>query len=345
MNLIACTLRVLVAAAALTASVTPPHAQDATDMPIVPVLRASVTVSSDVVRIGDFVDNAGTAASIPLFRAPDMGTTGSVSAAQIVAALRAHQVIGVDTRDILDVSVTRAARTFSTADVERLVAQALARQNGLGDAAGLALVFDRGLRTLHLDPAIHGEPQPVHAKYDPRTARFEVLFEVANAHSATPSRLRFTGTALETVEVAIITRSVERGEVLKASDVILQRRPKAEAVGDLATATRAVGMASRRALRANQILKYADLAKPEIVQRDQNVTLIYDAPGLHLSMMGKATESGAEGDVVSVMNVQSKRIVQGVVSGPGRVTLNPPRATTTAALSPSEPAALARAAE
>ena len=39
-------------------------------------------------------------------------------------------------------------------------------------------------------------------------------------------------------------------------------------------------------------------------------------------MRGKATEGGAEGDVIGVLNEQSKRTVQGVVVGPGRVVVN-----------------------
>ena len=76
------------------------------------MLRASVTVASDVVRIGDMIDNAGTAAQIAIYRAPDLGTTGSLPTAQVLAALQAHQVIGVDTRDIKAVSVTRLSRTL-----------------------------------------------------------------------------------------------------------------------------------------------------------------------------------------------------------------------------------------
>ena len=41
-------------------------------------------------------------------------------------------------------------------------------------------------------------------------------------------------------------------------------------------------------------------------------------------MRGKALDSGAEGDIVSVLNIQSKRTIQGVVSGPGHVTVAPP---------------------
>jgi flagella basal body P-ring formation protein FlgA len=36
---------------------------------------------------------------------------------------------------------------------------------------------------------------------------------------------------------------------------------------------------------------------------------------------GKATEGGAMGDVVGVLNIQSNRTVQATVIGPGRVTI------------------------
>ena len=58
------------------------------------------------------------------------------------------------------------------------------------------------------------------------------------------------------------------------------------------------------------------------MQRDQNVTLIYESPGLYLTVRGKAIEGGTEGDVVNVMNLQSKRTVSGVVTGRGQVSIS-----------------------
>src|SRR5690606_36022159 len=55
---------------------------------------------------------------------------------------------------------------------------------------------------------------------------------------------------------------------------------------------------------------------------DQAVVLIYQAVGLHLTIRGKALEGCTEGDVVSVMNLQSKRTVTGVVTGRGQVSIN-----------------------
>jgi hypothetical protein len=61
--------------------------------------------------------------------------------------------------------------------------------------------------------------------------------------------------------------------------------------------------------------------KPSIVQRNDAVTIVYEAPGFTLTLRGQAQDIGALGDTINVLNLQSKRVVQGVVSGAGRVTV------------------------
>jgi flagella basal body P-ring formation protein FlgA len=310
----------LLATALLAAGTTAAFAQAREEAVAAPVLRANVNVTGDLVRIGDVIDNAGTAAQIAIYRAPDLGTTGSLATAQVLGVLRAHQVIGVDTRDLKAISVTRLARTLDSRDIELQVARALERRNGLGDAANLSLTFDRDVQTVQLDASNSGVMQPVSARHEPRSGRFDVSFEIANDAGA-PARLRFTGTAVETVDAAVLARGVERNEVLKSSDVVIERRPKAEVGNDVAGRDNAVGMQARRQLRAGQALRVADLTKPDLVTRDQNVTLIYESSGLYLTIRGKALEGGTEGDVVNVLNLQSKRTVSGIVVGRGQVSV------------------------
>jgi flagella basal body P-ring formation protein FlgA len=282
-----------------------------------------VQVTSELVRIGDVIDNAGSAAQIAIYRAPDLGTTGTLPVAQVLNTLRAHHVIGVDTRGLREISVTRLARSLDGKTIEQQIAQALERRNGLGDAANLSLTFDREPGDVRLDAGFSGAVQPAIVRYDSRNGRFDVTLEIANENGGAAAKLRFTGIAIETVEAAVLARNVERNDILKSSDVVVERRPKAEVGTDAAVRDRAVGMQARRQLRAGQAIKTADLARPDLVQRDQNVTLIYEAPGLYLTMRGKALDNGTEGDVVSVMNLQSKRTVSGTVIGRGQVSITP----------------------
>ena len=180
------------------------------------------------------------------------------------------------------------------------------------------------------------------ARYDTRSNRFDVTFTIPNDTGNAPTQLRFTGIAIETVDAVILTRSVERTDILKSSDIVLERRPKAEVGGDPAVRDSAIGMQLRHSMRAGQPVRVADLVKPDLVQRDQNVTLIYQTAGIYLTTRGKALDSGTEGDVISVLNPQSKRTVSGIVTGRGQVTIQvatpaPVVVSDTAAIASQEP--------
>jgi flagella basal body P-ring formation protein FlgA len=62
--------RPLLVAAALFALAAPAAAQTRSDEIATPVLRAHVSVTTDIVRIGDVIDNAGSAAKNAIYRAP-----------------------------------------------------------------------------------------------------------------------------------------------------------------------------------------------------------------------------------------------------------------------------------
>src|SRR5882672_4196724 len=209
----------LIAIALLAASTAVAVAQTRDDIVAAPALRASVTVTSDLVRIGDIIDNPGSAAQIAIYRAPDLGTTGSLQVAQVLNALRSHQVIGVDTRDLREISVTRLARTLEGKDIELQIARTLERKNGIGDAANLNLTFDRDPGDVRLDASNTGGMQATIVRFDSRNGRFDITFEISNDGGTAPTKLRFTGSAIETIEAAVLARNIERNEVLNSSDV------------------------------------------------------------------------------------------------------------------------------
>src|SRR5438270_886146 len=282
-------------------------------------LKPSVTVSGEIVRIGDLVENAGTAGNTPIFRAPDLGQTGAVPARQILDAVRPYGLIAVDLRGLSEVSVTRASRMIAAEDVEARIVHALTGRYNLGAAENLKLTYDHELRAIQLEPTATGELSLARLNYDAYNRRFDAVFELTSGGRA---QWRFSGLAVESIEAAVTTRALARGEIVKAGDVVIERRAKSEFTNEPpAPAAEVVGLAARRVVRAGQPLRNADLAKPEIVHRGDVVTLHYEVPGIVISMRGKATESGALGDTVNVLNEQSKRTIQGVVTNRGHVTV------------------------
>ena len=286
-----------------------------------PALKAQAAVAGEIVRIGDLIDNAGAVADVPIFRAPDLGQTGSVSADRVIEAVRLHHIIGLDTRGLAEVAVTRQSRLITPKDIEARVVRALAGQYGPVDPKNLAATFDNELRALHVEPAAEAELRAVRIAFDPRSGRFDITFELPGSVAARKVGLRYTGSLSETFEAAVPKRTVAQGEVLKPADLMLVRRPKAEFAANVITNTeQTAGLAARRALRMGQVLRDSDLQRPELVSRNEPVTITYEVPGILLTLRGQAQEAGALGDIINVLNIQSKRIVQATVIGPERVS-------------------------
>lgn len=310
---------------ALLVCAAPARAQANEPAPVAPALRAQVLVSSNIVRIGDLVDNAGAAASIAVFRAPDLGETGHVSVSRVMEALRPHNVFAVDTRGLSEIAVTRASRVYGAKEIEALLARAVAEQLRGQNAEDIGVTFDRLPVTFYGDVSAASELRLVRCAYDARSGRFDATLELPANGNARKTVLRYSGTAVATVEATVATRMLARGEILRASDIVVERRPKTEANGESVADPRLIiGQATRGTIRAGQILRATDLRKPEWVLRNESVLIVYEIPGITLTLRGKALESGGEGDSVNVMNLQSKRTLQAVVTAPGKVTLSAP---------------------
>ena len=183
-----------------------------------PALKASVTVTGDIVTIGDLVENAGPVADVPIFRAPDLGTTGAVATDRILDAIRPHQLIGIDTHGLAEVIVTRASRAIAAREISARIAQALSGQYGFGDARNILINFDGDVRTLQVEPNVTGELQVLALSYDPRTTRFDVTFDLPESIELHRQPARYTGTGDR-------DRSMPLRSIVRSSAARCSRRP------------------------------------------------------------------------------------------------------------------------
>lgn len=138
--------------------------------------------------------------------------------------------------------------------------------------------------------------------------------------------LRVSGLVTEMRETAVLTRALTRGETVGSADIVLERRPREGAGADVMTsAGAAIGQIAQRSLSAGAMLRSGDLAPPDLVQRGEAVSIVFEAQGVSLSLRGIANESGRLGASIAVLNPASKKVLQGSVIGPGRVSVSPPR--------------------
>jgi flagella basal body P-ring formation protein FlgA len=289
----------------------------------IPSLKDSSTVEGEFVRLGDLIENAGDKANTPIFRAPELGATGTIQVYRIIEAARSNGVTVFDTRGISEVLITRASRTISVSDIERAVAETASKQTGMTDPNNIAVVFDSAIRPMNVEPNA-STPRLAQFNYDPRSQRFDASLEVTGSSASRRKAPRISGYLYETVEIPTLIRAFTRSEIIRDEDIQMERRAKAELTPDTILKTTAiVGHAARRDLRAGAPIRVSELMKPELVGRGDTVTLSFESTGVRLVVRAKAMESGTEGDTIQVLNPQSKRTVQATVEGPGRVVVRP----------------------
>ncbi|GJD73945.1 flagellar basal body P-ring formation chaperone FlgA [Methylobacterium goesingense] len=283
-------------------------------------LRGDVTARGDVLTLGDLVEGASAeAAHQPLFRAPALGATGTIQARRIADAVAGLGLGAVETGGRVQVSVLRSARRVTAPEIEAALKRALEAGHAL-DARNLAVRLDGEAPVLLAPVDLDGPASALDVAYDPRSRRIAALITLGERQAS----LRVTGQVVEIREVAVLGRALNRGEAVTAADITLERRPREATPPDAQGAQGGLaGQVAQRGLSAGAILRAGDLAPPDLVARGEAVTIVFDAPGLNLSLRALANESGRLGATITVTNPISKKILSATVIGPGRVSVGP----------------------
>jgi len=290
-----------------------------------PKLKARVTVHGPLVTLGDLIEGAGEAAGTPVFRAPSLGMQGKVSSDRIVAAAAAQGIVGIAVDGIEVVSVSRLGREIKSDEIVNAIAQHLVATDRAELAQDVDVALDRFEQPVVVEQSATAMLTVDSFDYDAGTGRFSAVLAVADSNSVAGG-LRFSGRAIEIVEVPVLARKIERGEVISPRDIVIDRLPRSALRDDMITdADRLTGMSARRVLKEGAPLSKDLLMEPLLVHRGDLVTIIYRSPGLTLTTRGRALSAGARGEVIQVYNIQSKRTVEAEISGPGFVTVMPQR--------------------
>jgi flagella basal body P-ring formation protein FlgA len=302
---------------ALTLVAAPPLGHAAEPLPR---LRASVTVASEIVTIGDLFDGAGKYAGIAVFRAPDLGRSGTVSADMVASSIETAGMTQYDRAGVDAVTVTRAGREVTEREIAELLRTALAGSLAT-EPDRIDIVFDVPPGPLFAAPT--ADVRVARLARSASGTRFEAAIEAGQNGAA--EYLRVTGAAVATVDVVTALRPLDRGEIVTAAELTVTRIPARQSFAGLATAQAdLIGLAARRALRAGVPLSASDFAAPNLVNRGEIVTIVYRRGGLLLTTRGKALENGAKNAAIPVVNLSSNRVLTAIVTDRGAVAVAAP---------------------
>lgn len=123
-----------------------------------------------------------------------------------------------------------------------------------------------------------------------------------------------------TARVLTARHALPRGQLVTAGDVnVVARDVSGMRRGYYTDPKGLQGLRLKQPLLAGQVITPAMLAADQIVRRGQTVTLIATGGGVNISMTGKALTDGALGQRIRVENLNSGRVVEGIVRSPEHV--------------------------
>jgi len=121
-------------------------------------------------------------------------------------------------------------------------------------------------------------------------------------------------------DVVVASRSLLRGTELQDGDLTTMRMDIANLNGGyVEDYQRLLGMELTRPVRAQTPVKMNFVRLPDIISKGQSVVLRVKLASLTVETEGTALSNGHMGEKIKVRNDQSRRIVDGMVTGPGEV--------------------------
>ncbi len=280
-----------------------------------PILKADVTVVSEIVTVGDMFEDAGALAEKALFRAPLPGTTGMVS---LGAVKDAAALVGLDdfvNQGVARVRVSRASTIVDAPVLAELIASDL-RSRGIAAAdVTVRPVFDTPELAFAAE-AVATPVQLVSLRYMPGTESFEARFMIAG----TDLPVDVTGRIELLVEAPHLAASRPAGTILQPSDIEMRLVPLkfAETAG-IPSMDQLVGKQLERQSRSGLLLKASDVGDPQVVERNSMVTVYLRSGPMTLTVKGQALNNASEGQLVQVLNPNSRKILHGVAMANGSV--------------------------
>ncbi len=119
---------------------------------------------------------------------------------------------------------------------------------------------------------------------------------------------------IETAKVYAAARALPRGHMLTADDIVAQKRDVSRLRSAYVTDAKfLVGQRLKTSILTGDIITASLLVADNYVRRGQTVTLVAKSSGMRISMAGKALSDGGLNQRIRVENLNSGRIVEGIV--------------------------------
>ena len=283
--------------------------------------RGEVFLEASTIMLGDVFSDMGDKAQMVLAQSP---APGGRIVYDVNALLNIAKKVGIEWKPASNyerVTIIRASDSIKHDDVINLVRTELKKT--LGDKEIDLSMDNRGLE-IHRPKNSGINASLVDFKHDPIKNRFTANLIITDGQNSSAEITPIAGRAMPMVDVAILSHALEQGSTLSDSNIewsrVAQDKAGSDAITDMA---RLRGVELRRNLNAGAVLRLRDVRAARLITKGALVSITIETPIMHISSQGRALSDGAMGETIRIMNTQSNRTIDGVVTGTNQVSVMP----------------------
>jgi flagella basal body P-ring formation protein FlgA len=281
-------------------------------------LIPAVTVKGEIVELGDLFTNLSPdKAQLPAAYAPRPGERAVYDVERLMDIARAQGVAWAPRSRFDRAIVERAGRLI---DRETVIAQIRAGLQSAGLAKDDQIILDNEMLRFFVPAESQETTQLRDLRFDAQSRRFTALL-MADA-SAVDALVPVSGHIVRMIDIPVPARQIGRDEVIAKRDIRWVKLPADRVDSLVVTQEEAlVGQTPRYMLRAGDPVRAGDVHAPLLVAKGSLVTMVYQTANMVITVRGKAVQDGAKGETIRVMNIQSKRELDAVVSSADTVVI------------------------
>lgn len=139
---------------------------------------------------------------------------------------------------------------------------------------------------------------------------------------AQPWSIYHTANVRRYQDVTILKNPLQQGAIVTPNDIVLARKDSVQLNGAQLSPEQVINKPLRKSLPAGTVLSADHVTTLKLVKRGQRVLIRAQSAHFEVSMSGVALMDGEEGQRIRVRNEESKRIVEGTVSGANIVSVS-----------------------
>ncbi len=164
---------------------------------------------------------------------------------------------------------------------------------------------------------------PLAIEHRPRSRTYGRLTMRVECNGDEPWAIHVPVTIQAFAKVLVADVPIAKGTQLNANDVRIESRDVSLLYGGFfADEERIKGYVAKRPISVGQVINATLLDPAKMINRGEKVVIVAEGPGLNIRTTGIAVNDGAYGELIRVKNSSTEKVVEGRITGPGRVKVS-----------------------